>query len=53
MVWPSISVRNPGYAFIRASWARQSKPVSQVSTMVRRYATGAPCAQPSVGSWSA
>ena len=48
MVWPSISVRNPGYAFSRASWARQSKLVRQVSTMVLQVGDGG-ALRPAVG----
>ncbi len=35
MVWPSMSVTKLGTAFIRASWARQSKRCHR-STMSRR-----------------
>ena len=35
-VWPSISVRKFGTAFIRFSWARQSNVVRHRSTIAAR-----------------
>ena len=49
MVWPSISVVNCGYAFRRASSARQSKVVRQCSAQAFTWLSATPYPQPEPG----